>query len=138
MSDLQNVSGTDSGYQHLGGSSYHIGNRTAVAQSYRYNESDLVTSLGQTTDNIQTGDYVYYDASQDTRSATGTDTGEQQLGSVIYAIYGKTYIEIIEPEANPTELASVTGLYQNRFEGYLELPETSGQFRGDPHTTTAQ
>jgi hypothetical protein len=119
MADIQNISGTLSGYQNLGGTSYHIGNDSEVVSSYRYTQSDLLTGLGQTTDNIQTGDYSFYDATQDIQSATGTDVGQQNLNRVTYAIYGTTYIEIKEVEPDPILIKDITGLYQDRFEGYI-------------------
>lgn len=115
--DLQSITGSSSGNQNLGGMSYAVGLTTFIDGDY--NHTDVINTLGTTTDNIHADTYLSRTATQDIVSAQGSNTGLQNLAALNMR-YGAHRIIKDLIDNNPVSIADVTGIYQNKFTQYID------------------
>jgi len=121
--DIVSIVGTPIGLQSLGNMSYSIGGRGPDTSVSLYADTTEVTGLGSRTKYIIQDNYLRYNATQDIVSTSGTNDGQQNLDNITYSFGRRISVKDLEDKITKENIVDNTGLYQSRFESYLEIVE---------------
>ena len=129
---LINNTGTNDGEQQLGYTSYSMGNNLRSSSTQQYEDSQTIDNL----DNLTVGDDTApVDATHNTMSTRGQFFGDQNMRALNIR-YGTHRIIKDLIDENPVDINDVTGLYQDRFEGYTNPAQTGGPTAEDLQNNT--